>query len=543
MMNRLFGLDTENHYDMIIIGGGITGTSVAYEASSRGLKVALFEKGDFGEATSAATSKMIHGGLRYLKNLEFGLVRESLNERKTLENIAPNFIYPLPFMIPTYSNFKNNKISLFIGMLLYELLSYDKARTWDPSKKLPLHKTISSKRTKRWEPFVRKKRLTGSSIFFDCQNINPERLTLGMLKSAMNSGCHAANYAMVQTFIREGEKINGVQVLDLIHKKEYHFTANIVVNCTGPWSDIVLDSASNKNNHHHIRRSEGIHLITKKLCNTHAISMMTKNGRHVLFLPWRGHTIIGTTDKTYHGKPDDYKVTKQSIMDLLEEINQIYGEEQIKYDDILFAYGGMRPLVDNQTEGSYSTSRKYEIYDNAKEGLDGLISVEGGKYTTSRKLAADLLQILAKKWKKDLGESTTDQKFLYESAISDMEGFMDDLKKKYHQFSTKTIDYIGRNYGEKCHEIFTLAINNEKLAQIVSIDGELLAEVEYVIKNEMVYCLSDIFFRRTGIGTLGYPGDKIFNLVVETTKEILNWNTEKTNQEVNKAMAIFKRPE
>ncbi len=542
-MNRLFNNAPDSHYDMIIIGGGITGTSVAYEAASRGLKVALFEKGDFGEATSAATTKMIHGGLRYLKNFEFGLVRESLNERKTLENIAPNFVYPLPFMIPTYSNFKNNKISLFIGMLLYDLLSYDKGRTWDPSKKLPLHKTVSSKRTKKWEPFVRKKRLTGSSIFYDCRNINPERLTLGMLKSAMNKGTQAANYAKVNSFIKDGEKIKGVKVLDLINSEEHEFTAEIVVNCAGPWSDIVLNSASNNHSNHHIRRSEGIHLITKKHCDTHAISMMTKSGRHVIFLPWRGHTIIGTTDKTFHGKPDDYKVTKQSILELLEEINQIYGEKKIKYEDILFSYGGMRPLVDNQTEGSYSTSRKYEICDNASDGLDGLISVEGGKYTTSRKLAADLLDILAKKWDKDLGESKTDQEFLYESNISDMEGFMEDLHQSYPEFSTETIDYIGRNYGEKCHEIFKLAIDNKDLAKIVSQDGELLAEVKYVIKHEMVYSLSDLFFRRTGIGTLGYPGDEFFKMVVETAKELLNWGEDKTEDEVEKVMKIFMRPE
>ena len=432
---------------------------------------------------------------------------------------------------------------MFIGMLLYDLLSYDKGRTWDPSKKLPLHKTVSSKRTKKWEPFVRTKRLTGSSIFYDCRNINPERLTLGMLKSAMNKGTQAANYAKVNSFIKDEDKIKGVKVLDIIKQKEHEFTADIIVNCTGPWSDIVLNAATDHHSDHHIRRSEGIHLITKKHCNFHAISMMTKNGRHVIFLPWRGHTIIGTTDKTFHGKPDDYKVTKQSILELLEEINQIYGEEKIKYDDILFSYGGMRPLVDNQTEGSYSTSRKYEISDNASDGLDGLISVEGGKYTTSRKLAADLIDVLAKKWGRNLGESRTDQEFLFESNISDMEGFMEDLHQTYPEFSTETIDYIGRNYGEKCHEIFKLANDNKDLAKIVSSDGELLAEVKYVIKNEMVYSLTDVFFRRTGIGTLGYPGDEIFNTVVAKTQELLKWGEDKTIEEVNKVMMVFKRPE
>jgi len=515
-MKRLTTDSIDSHYDMIIIGGGITGASVAYEASSRGLKVALFEKGDFGEATSSATSKLIHGGLRYLKNMEFGLVRESLNERKTLENIAPNFVYPIPFMIPTYKNLKNNKSVLAMGMVLYDLLSYDKSFTWDPSKKLPLHKTIGKNKTHFLEPFIKTKKLTGSSIFYDCQNINPERLTLAMIKSAIHLGAQVANYSKVQSFIKENNQIKGVNIYDRILETDYKATSDIVINCTGPWSDFVLNNASKgEGNQHHIRRSEGIHLITKKLCQTHTISLMTESGRHLLFIPWRGHTIIGTTDKTYHGKPDDYKVSKQSILELLEEINQIYGEEKISYDDILFAYGGMRPLVDNQTEGSYSSSRKYEINDNSKDGLDGLISVEGGKYTTSRKLADQLLKVVAEKWQKDLGKSTTDKKFLKDSAIKDMSDFMKDLEERYQQFSKETIHYLGANYGEKCHEIFKLAIENKDLQALVSSDGEILAEVVYVIENEMVFNLDDILFRRTGIGTLGYPGDRIFNSVVD----------------------------
>ena len=543
-MERLTKNTIDNHYDMIIIGGGITGASVAYEASSRGLKVALFEKGDFGEATSAATSKLIHGGLRYLKNMEFALVRESLTERRTLENIAPNFVYPIPFMIPTYKNLKNNKSVLTMGMVLYDILSYDKAFTWDASKKLPLHKNIGKNLTHNLEPFIKTQKLTGSSIFYDCQNINPERLTLSMIKSAIHHGAKVANYSKIQSFIKEENKIKGVNIHDQINDNTYGVTADIVINCTGPWSDFVLNNAAKgHDNNHHIRRSEGIHIITKKLCREHTISLMTENGRHLLFIPWRGHTIIGTTDKTYKGNPDDYKVSKKSIMELLEEINQIYGEEKISYDDILFAYGGMRPLVDNQTEGSYSSSRKYEINDNSKDGLDGLFSVEGGKYTTSRKLAAQLLKKVAKKWHRNLGKSTTDKVFLKDSAIKDMPAFIKDLEEKYPVFSKDTIHYLGNNYGERCHEIFQLAMDEPELQEVVSIDGEILAEVVFVIENEMVFKLSDIIFRRTGIGTLGYPGDKIFNTVVQKVKELMKWDDAKTKAEVKQVMAIFKKPE
>ncbi|HAN19863.1 MAG: hypothetical protein A2X13_12855 [Bacteroidetes bacterium GWC2_33_15] len=543
-MKRLFDESFETHYDLIIIGGGITGVSVAYEAATRGLKVALFEKADFGEATSAATSKLIHGGLRYLKYFEYGLVRESLTERRVWENIAPNFVYPLPFMIPTYSNFKNNKFILFIGMVLYDILSFDKAFTWDKSKKLPLHKTISAKKTRSIETCVPDKKLTGSSIYFDCQNINPERLTLGVLNSALVFGAKAANYTKVKSFIKDNNLIKGVKVIDLLTGIEHNFTSDLTVNCTGPWTDILLKSAISENhNEHHIRRSEGIHIITKKLCHSHAITFMTKDGRHVMIMPWRNHSLIGTTDKVYNGSPDDYKVTKESIQELIDEINENYGFEKLKYSDVQFAYGGLRPLVDDQTKESYESSRKYEIFDNTKEGLDGLLTVEGGKYTTSRKLASQVLRKVSKKLNKNLGLSVTNKKYLVDSDIKNMESYIYQLVLRYPQFSQATINYIGRNYGLQCHTIFRLALYDKPLAKVLNDDGEILAEVVYVIKKEMAYTLSDIFFRRTGIGTLGYPGDETFDLVVKTVKENLKWDNQKTREEIDKVMKIFNLPE
>lgn len=543
-MKRLFDQSFDNHYDLIIIGGGITGVSIAYEASTQGLKVALFEKGDFGEATSSATSKLIHGGLRYLKNAEFGLVRESLSERKTLENIAPNFVYPLPFMIPTYSNLKNNKSILFAGMFLYDLLSLDKGFTWDKSKKLKFHKTISAKKTKRLEPCIPDHKLTGSSIYYDCQNINPERLTLGILKSAITNGAQAANYSKVESFIVEDQNVKGVEVVDLLNDNKHRITADLTINCTGPWTDIVLNSAAkNKSSDHHIRRSEGIHIITKKQCNNHAVLMMTKEGKHLMMIPWRNHTLIGTTDKEYNGDPDDYKVTKQSILELLDEINNNYGSSKITYDDVLFAYGGLRPLVDNQTEASYESSRKYEIFDNAKDGLNGLITIEGGKYTTSRRLASNVMKTISKKLNKNLGKSVTDKKYLVDSDITNMESFIRQLVLRYPQFSEATINYVGRNYGLQCHTIFRLALYEKPLMEVLTEDGEILAEVVYVMKKEMAFTLEDIFFRRTGIGTLGYPGDKVFQKVVETAKQYFNWDDKRTKQEIDEVKNIFNLPE
>lgn len=546
-MERIFGNVTDLHFDVIIIGGGITGVSVAYEASTRGLRVALFEKDDFGQATSAATSKLIHGGLRYLKNLEFGLVRESLTERRVWENIAPNFVYPIPFMVPTYNNLKSNRFFLFMGMVLYDILSYDKGWTWDKSKKLPLHKTISAKKTKELEKCVKTNGLTGSSIYYDCQSINPERLTLAVLKSAVANGAKAANYAKVKSFIRSNGNILGINVLDQLTGIEHKFTSDVTINCAGPWADIVLNSACEHNTeNHHIRRSEGIHIITKKLVNSHAVTVMTKSGRHIMLIPWRNHSLIGTTDKEYTGNPDEYRVTRESIVGLIDDLNDNYGCEKVNYDDVIFAYGGLRPIVDDQTEGSYESSRKYEIFDNAKDGLNGLITIEGGKYTTSRKLACQAMRMVSEKLNRKLGKksckSITNKQYLEGCNIKSMEQFIRELKSQFPDFSEQTLEWMGKNYGREIFKVLEIARIDKRFSEIVTHDGEILAEVFYAINHEMANSLCDILFRRTGIGTLGYPGDEIFEKVTSVCRELLKWDENRTQEEISKARKAFEIP-
>ncbi|RPI95582.1 MAG: glycerol-3-phosphate dehydrogenase/oxidase, partial [Spirochaetales bacterium] len=385
-MKRFIETGKDKKFDVIVIGGGITGASVAYEAASRGLGVALFEKKDFSWATSAATSKMIHGGLRYLANGEIGLVRESLRERRVMENIAPNFVYPMPVMILHRDTpLKNRKWIVKIGMILYDLLSYDKNFTWDKSKRLPTHRTISKKKVRSLEPAVRREGLTGASIYYDCKSIFPERLTLAFIKSAVAYGASVSNYCAVEGFISDGRKnIKGVNVRDLLNEKKYSVRGDVTINCAGPWADFVLGMADSGSNAASLRRSEGIHIITAKklVSGEYTVGAVTPSGRFFLS-PWRGHILIGTTDKPYNGDPDRYRVTRAGIMELIGEVNDAFGEGSLDYSDVKHAYGGLRPLVEDQTEETYGSSRKYEIYDNGKDGIDGLVTVEGGKYTTS----------------------------------------------------------------------------------------------------------------------------------------------------------------
>ena len=546
-MERFIEKDHYEKFDVIVIGGGISGASVAYEAATRGLKVALLEKKDFSWATSAATSKMIHGGLRYLVNGEVRLVRESLRERRVLENIAPNYVYPQPIMMMHHKKpLKNNKRVVKVGMLLYDALSYDKNRTWDPCKRIPAHKTISRREVLRQEPHVRAEGLAGASVFCDCMSIFPERLTLAFIKSAVAHGAKAANYAKVEGFLMDaGNRVAGVKVKDLLTGKVHDIAGTVTVNCGGPWADLLLDMAKpDGKDAPMLRRSEGIHIITAKrlLSGQYIVGSMTPSGRHFFLIPWRNHTLIGTTDKPFNGNPDDYRVTRESIMELIDDVNRSFGDGKLSYEDVKHTYGGLRPLVEKETRETYTSSRKYEIYDNKDAGLDGLITVEGGKYTTSRQLAENCLKIVAVKLGRNLGKSVTNKKFLTGCEIKDLNFFMNEARAQDNGLSPATLEYLARNYGTEYREIAKLAREDQSLSETLNNDGEIQAQVVYAVRNEMARTLSDIVMRRTGIGTLGNPGEEVLRKVADVAARELRWDKEKTEKEIAAVVHLLKIP-
>ncbi|MFA5399483.1 MAG: glycerol-3-phosphate dehydrogenase/oxidase [Dehalococcoidia bacterium] len=542
-MKRFIESHNNATYDIIVIGGGITGAAVAYEAASRGLSVAMVEKGDFGAATSSATSKLIHGGLRYLANFEIGIVRESLRERRILENIAPNFVYPIPFIVPTYKNSKDNQWILEPAMIIYDLLSYDKGFTWDRAKRIPQHRHLSRNRVLDLEPVVKAERLTGGIMFYDCASIIPERLTLAFIKSAVKFGAVVSNYSKVEDFTRETGKITGVVVRDLLNGKTVEIRGKMTINCAGPWADLVLDVAGGKPGSQHVRRSEGIHVITRSLTRKYVVGALTPNGRHCNILPWRGHSLLGTTDREFTGNPDDYRVTREKIEEFIGEINMSFGDsELVKYSDIKYAYGGLRPLVEDETVDVYKTSRKYEIYDNADDGLQGLITVEGGKYTTSRNLAENVLKTVMNKFGREYKKSITARNYLAGCDIKDMAAFIYSAKISSSDFSETAVDYLARIYGSEFNDVMQIARSDRKYAEPLNADGELPAQALYAVKNEMARTLTDIVLRRTGIGTLGNPGPKVLETVAGIAAGELKWDAARVDSELEKAAKALSVP-
>ncbi|MCX5765868.1 MAG: glycerol-3-phosphate dehydrogenase/oxidase [Gemmatimonadetes bacterium] len=544
-MERFVERETVGAYDLVIVGGGITGAAVAYDAALRGLSVALVERQDFGGATSAATSKLIHGGSRYLANYEFGLVRESLRERKTLSNIAPNFVYPQPVLVPLYDDRPDSeRWKIKVGMFLYDLLSYDKRSTWDRRKRLPNHKMLSVPDVQRLAPEIDGRGLHGGTVFYDCQSLCPERLTLAFVRSAVRAGAHVANYTQVDGFLRaEGNRVEGVRVRDLIYGRELEIRAKLVVNCTGPWADILLNTVTDGSSvSTKVRCSEGIHLITRALVGEHMVACSSRRGNPVFLIPWRGHTLIGLTDSAYHGNPDDYTVTRAAIDELLTDVSDRLATP-LRYEDVVYAYGGLRPLVDDSQRGTRQSSRKYEICDNAEQGIEGLITVVGGKYTTSRNLAEQVLQTVSKKLGRSLGECRTAHRYLDGCKIENMDRFLADVARTPGGFAASTLDWLGRHYGNDVQQVLDLARHDAALAEPLNADGEIAAQVVYAVRKEMAHTLLDVLLRRTGLGTLGYPGDDVTSRVAALMARELGWDDARRVQEMTLAKEALRVPQ
>jgi len=544
-MKRELDRMTSDSYDLLIIGGGISGACIAWDAALRGLKVALVDKADFGGATTAATSKLIHGGLRYLKNFEFGLVRESLRERRRLEIIAPHQVYPIPFLIPTYKWSSSNRPMIWAAMIFYDILSFDKNRLDDPEKHLPIHRRLSRDEVIAREPGVIREGLTGGAIYYDCQNVNPERLCLAFILSAAAKGADVANHAEVVELTRQGNRITGAAVQDRITGDKATITANVIINASGPWADMVAGLLG-KGAERKIRRSKGIHIITRPISRGHAVVLRTPTGRHFFTVPWRGHSLIGTTDTEYFGDPDEVSVTEADIDAFIDETNASYAGANLKHDDVLFSYAGLRPIVDDQTEGVYDASRRYELCDHAKEdGVEGMITVIGGKYTTSRCLAEKVVDRIFQKLGRSAPACATNHTAVVGGETGKVSAFLEERRQSNrHGLGDDTLKSLVQNYGSEFDRVVGLLDQDSSLVEPIGPGrSEILAQVAWAAREEMAVTLSDLMLRRTGIATLGDPGRECVERCASLLGRELGWDDERRTREVEafyRAMPVRK---
>lgn len=548
-------------YDLVIVGGGITGASTAWDAALRGLKVALLEKDDFAHATTSGSSKLVHGGLRYLVNGEFRLVRESLRERRIWENVAPHMVHPLPFVLPTYGWGMSGPIVMGIGLALYDLLSFDRNWLSDDDKKLPGFKRISKGKALDMMPSLKRENLTGAMIYYDCQMHAPERLCLECIEGAAEYGADAANYAEVTGFVTEasmkrGVKVAGVTVLDKLTGDTHTIKGRVVVNAAGPWADKTM-ALVDETPARRLIRSKGIHLITRDISGGNALAIKSELGGHFFVIPWRGHTIIGTTDTVFEEDPDDLGVSERDIENFLIVVNDGLPGLNLKREDVLHFYAGLRPLVDTTPKladgepapkDSYNASRAAEVFDHgAEEAIDGLVSAIGGKWTTSRHLAEQVVDLALKK----LGQTAPCETHctpVYGGEIGRLKSYIERAQKKYAHLAPEIVANLVDFYGGRIGEVLATADERhgeqegereELLRRLAPETNVIGAQVVHAVRHEMALHLEDVVFRRTGLGTLGHPGVPAITQAAELMRRELGWDETQHAREIAETVRQF----
>ncbi len=523
MQRALTRLSSEQ-FDILIVGGGATGAFTARDCAMRGLKVALVEARDFAGATSAHNSKLAHGGLRYLRNLEFSLVRESLRERRTLQRIAPHLLRPLPFLLPVTSY--GEQMELAAGLTLYDLLSFDR-RLDDPAQAMPRHHWIGREAALEREPVLDAPGFRGAFEYHDAQMYMPERIALECLIDADAQGAAIANYVAATRLLMQGGTVAGCAVEDAMTGAHFDIRAQLVLLAAGPWADLLLEQASGKTAAHKLIRSKGIHLLVPEMSKA-ALTVEAGSG-HFFVLPWRGHTLLGTTDTAFDGDPASVAVTEGDIEEFLATINRYLPAAQLARDAVRFFYAGLRPLVSDGSKETYGVSRRAELVDHGDEGLPGLFSALGGKWTTSRHLAEKITDALMARLGRKAVRCATATTPLPGGRFDHFEPMVAGFRKTWPGIAS--VRHLSHMFGAR----LPLVLKGAKVADLMALgeSGDTAAQITHAVREEMALTLEDVVMRRTSLGQFGRPDAAMLDSAASITGDLLGWSAEETQRQID----------
>jgi len=534
-MQRALSRLSEEDFDLLIIGGGATGCFTARDASMRGLRVALVEARDFASATSAHNSKLAHGGLRYLRNLEISLVRESLAERRNLMRMAPHMVRPLPFLLPLYHAGIVERAKLKAGLALYDLLSFDRNRLDDPAQHLPGHRWLPPKDALAREAVLAGDGFEGAFEYYDAQMYMPERIALENLIDADAQGAAIANYVAAEKLLLRDGKVEGCTVHDTIDGARFDIRARTVLVAAGPWADLFLEQATGEQAAHRLIRSKGIHLLVPEISRA-ALTIEAGSG-HLFALPWRGHTLLATTDTEFSGDPSRVAVTEKDIADFLATFRKYLPQADLARDRVEFFYAGLRPLVSDGSKDSYNVSRRSELVDHGKEGtLDGLFSALGGKWTTSRHLAEKITDTLVARLGRKARPCATATTPLPGGRFERFEAMLKGYQKTWPGISAL------HNMAHMLGARLPLALKGAHLTDLAALgaSGDTPAQIAFAMGEEMALTLEDVVMRRTAIGQFGKPAPDVLARIAAQMTAQLGWSEERKAQEIASLDPIYR---
>lgn len=479
-------------FDLIVIGGGITGGGIALDAASRGLNVVLLEKGDFASGTSSKSTKLIHGGLRYLKQFDFWLVKEVGSERAIVHKLAPHLVLPEKMLLPLIEGGSYGKWLTSVGLKVYDVLAQV---TGDDKRKM-----LEKKEALALEPLLPKKILKGAGYYAEYRT-DDARLTIENIKTSLHYGAQALNYAEVINFVYKDEKVQGVEVKDHVSGEVVTINSKFVISAAGPWVD-ELRSINHSKNGKRLHLTKGVHLVFpySKLPVKQSVYFDVPDGRMMFAIPRGKITYVGTTDTNYDADKDNVETDLADAIYLISAVNNMFPKINLKMDDIESSWAGLRPLIHEEGKSTSELSRKDEIFTSET----GLISIAGGKLTGYRKMAERVVDRIAKKMEEEyqveLLDCTTDTIPLCGNdfkKFKDVKKYIDKVYQRIKPEGLSSYDawYLVTNYGIQTETILELY---EKIAGKDSSVRMAKAELQFGVAYEMIQTPIDFFVRRTG---------------------------------------------
>lgn len=486
---------TDVQHDVLVIGGGITGAGIALDASTRGMKIALVEMQDFAAGTSSRSTKLVHGGLRYLKQLQVGVVAEVGKERAIVYENGPHVTTPEWMLLPFHKGGTFGRYSTSLGLKVYDFLA--------GVKRSERRKMLSKDETIERAPLVKKEDLIGGGYYVEYRT-DDARLTMETMKEAVKFGALALNYARVEELLYENGKIIGVIVRDLLTDETFNITAKKIVNAAGPWVDDIREKDHSKKGKV-LQLSKGVHLVfdQSKFPLKQAVYFDTPDGRMVFAIPREGKTYVGTTDTFYNKEKATPRMTTEDRNYIIKAINYMFPTVGIKDDDVESSWAGVRPLIYQEGKNASEISRKDEIW----ESQSGLITIAGGKLTGYRKMAENVVDLVAKKFaaeeNRQFPGTKTKHLPLSGGHVGGSKGFQTFMANQLKNgidagLTEKESNDIVRKYGSNAEILFEIARTKKEEAKDCGLPLGLFSMLVYAIEHEMAVTPLDFFLRRTG---------------------------------------------
>ncbi len=531
-------LSDDRPYDLVIIGGGITGAGVARDAVLRGLKVALFEKGDFASGTSSKSSKLIHGGLRYLEHGEIGLVFESVSERRVQTRVAPHLVRPQAFLVPIYKDQKPGLELMNLGLWIYDSLALFRAPR--------MHKTFRGARAAELEPEMRKDGLKGIIEYYDCAT-DDARLVLENILDARASGAVCRNYTAVTSLDRAPDgRIRGVTVKDVFTGETERLACRAVVLAAGAWTDETIRRLEVPVERELLRRTKGVHLVfpRERLPVTRAITLISHiDGRVMFVIPWRGRTVVGTTDTDFEGTADEVYADAADAEYLCKATNAYFPSANLTPADVIATWAGLRPLIrGDENEDESEVSREHEVF--ARD--DGMVIVAGGKLTTYRRMAKEVVRT-AIKWLKahddGFDASGLDRAGTKERPLPGAQGLDDPSLQGVAAIGQALMErgvsaddatHLCGVYGARAPQLVTMIEADAKLGARMNDDCPYLwAEVDFAVQQDLARTIDDVLSRRVPLLLVGRDqGLDVCERVAARMQVLLGWTDDERARQV-----------